>query len=322
MKWPITCAAGTKTASRLRNSVYECVYEAVLMEMEPAPVEPTQIPVEMEEAPPEKTVDEQFTERLASLAVDLDKIERKRKVFLDGFAAHGEDVAYSLGAADGERQLDNLVRGGLEVAEQYMRVLIELDGFVGMQPENRERRKALVVDIQKHLDEMEELNKKVNVTKMRVTKELAERKAAERAKREAEEKAKAEAEQARLEEERWKEEEQKREEAEEAARTAPAPAAAPHPRGKRRQKAAPVKAAPRQNQRYTKPVRDDVESESDGEEEETQAMPAPRLTPEEVVQAIDWSQMHFKPKFEVREVGNGIAVFASIPAGTVGRPCF
>ena len=70
------------------------------------------------------------------------------------------------------KEVENLMKRGIEVNELNMRIMLELDGFVGLNEQNRAKRKEVIIAIQNQLDENEQLMTKVKKTKTIVEKRI------------------------------------------------------------------------------------------------------------------------------------------------------
>ncbi|ELP93228.1 hypothetical protein EIN_055730 [Entamoeba invadens IP1] len=309
-------------ARSLYAATFGCINETIKMEEEKSGSSPSQseaenIPIANSEdnsKVPEVDVNVKFTERLKTLGVDLDKIDRKLKVFETQFDEHGEDVEYFMKAKSPSKEVENMIRGGIEINELSMKVLLDLDSYLGLNDENKSKRKDLIINIQDKLDEVEKKIKRLRVTKLKVDKKLDdERKVKEAIEQErlAKEKAMKEEEARKMEEEksedernqellaRQKEEEARKREEAERQRVI---------EERKEKKRKELEERQKQNQRYVKPKR----TYNEQEDEEHETMKEKKNYGEIIRNSIDWKAMKLPVKFGVQERGNNIVVVGNI----------
>ncbi|GAB1218970.1 hypothetical protein ENUP19_0010G0008 [Entamoeba nuttalli] len=304
----------TQMAQKIRNNIVECINENMRMEeekkQESKTPEMTNIPIsegnktEEKEIPKEteeERMNREFGEKMKSLDVELDKIKRKYTAFKKVFEEHGEDVEYLMKQEKAVKECENMIKNGIEVNEMNMKVLMDLDGFVGLNEENRKKRKDLVIQIQDELDEIEGMLKKLRVTKMKVEKrveEIEKQKQAmeEEKKKEEEEKQK----QAMEEEEKRKEEEEKEKAIKELKKK------------KEEEMKRKSGIGKEQNQRYVRPKKTQSEREEESKEEEKAIELKKKSSSERIREMIDWSKMKMSVKFQVSDRGNNVIVYGTI----------
>ncbi|GAB1222612.1 hypothetical protein ENUP19_0119G0002 [Entamoeba nuttalli] len=302
----------TQMAQKIRNNIVECINENMRMEeekkQESTTPEMTNIPIsegnktEEKEIPKEteeERVNREFGEKMKSLDVELDKIKRKYTAFKKVFEEHGEDVEYLMKQEKAVKECENMIKNGIEVNEMNMKVLMDLDGFVGLNEENRKKRKDLVIQIQDELDEIEGMLKKLRVTKMKVEKRVEE---IEKQKQAMEEEKKKEEE-----EKRKEEEEKKRKEEEEKEK-----AIKELKKKKEEEMKRKSGIGKEQNQRYVRPKKTQSEREEESKEEEKAIELKKKSSSERIREMIDWSKMKMSVKFQVSDRGNNVIVYGTI----------
>ncbi|GAB1220326.1 hypothetical protein ENUP19_0051G0027 [Entamoeba nuttalli] len=309
----------TQMAQKIRNNIVECINENMRMEeekkQESTTPEMTNIPIsegnktEEKEIPKEteeERVNREFGEKMKNLDVELDKIKRKYTAFKKVFEEHGEDVEYLMKQEKAVKECENMIKNGIEVNEMNMKVLMDLDGFVGLNEENRKKRKDLVIQIQDELDEIEGMLKKLRVTKMKVEKRVEE---IEKQKQAMEEEKKKEEEEKRKEEEekRKEEEEKKRKEEEEKEK-----AIKELKKKKEEEMKRKSGIGKEQNQRYVRPKKTQSEREEESKEEEKAIELKKKNSSERIREMIDWSKMKMSVKFQVSDRGNNVIVYGTI----------
>ncbi|EDR25062.1 hypothetical protein, conserved [Entamoeba dispar SAW760] len=272
------------------------------------PPEMTNIPIsegnktEEQESPKEteeERVNREFGEKMRSLEIELDKIKRKYIAFKKVFEEHGEDVEYLMKQEKAVKECENMIKNGIEVNEMNMKVLMDLDGFVGLNEENRKKRKDLVIKIQEELDEIEGMVKKLRVTKMKVEKRVEEIEKQKQA----------------MEEEKKKEEEEKRKEEEEKKKAEEEKERAIEELKKKKEEEMKRKSGigKQQNQRYVRPKKTQSEREEESKEEEEKAIELEKKSnSERIREMIDWSKMKMNVKFQVSDRGNNVIVYGTI----------
>ncbi|EDS89587.1 glutamic acid-rich protein precursor, putative [Entamoeba histolytica HM-1:IMSS] len=288
----------TQMAQKIRNNIVECINENMRMEeekkQESTTPEMTNIPIsegnktEEKEIPKEteeERVNREFEEKMKSLDVELDKIKRKYTAFKKVFEEHGEDVEYLMKQEKAVKECENMIKNGIEVNEMNMKVLMDLDGFVGLNEENRKKRKDLVIQIQDELDEIEGMLKRLRVTKMKVEKRVEEI-----------EKQK----QAMEEEEKRKEEEEKEKAIKELKKK------------KEEEMKRKSGIGKQQNQRYVRPKKTQSEREEESKEEEKAIELEKKSSSERIREMIDWSKLKMSVKFQVSDRGNNVIVYGTI----------
>ncbi|BFU18073.1 glutamic acid-rich protein precursor, putative [Entamoeba histolytica] len=295
----------TQMAQKIRNNIVECINENMRMEeekkQETTTPEMTNIPIsegnktEEKEIPKEteeERVNREFEEKMKSLDVELDKIKRKYTAFKKVFEEHGEDVEYLMKQEKAVKKCENMIKNGIEVNEMNMKVLMDLDGFVGLNEENRKKRKDLVIQIQDELDEIEGMLKRLRVTKMKVEKRVEE---IEKQKQAMEEEKKKEEE-----EEKRKEEEEKEKAIKELKKK------------KEEEMKRKSGIGKQQNQRYVRPKKTQSEREEESKEEEKAIELEKKSSSERIREMIDWSKLKMSVKFQVSDRGNNVIVYGTI----------
>ena len=314
----------TETAQYIFTQLIGCINENVQMEVEEMEKEKREqeerekqmkqnevknIPIDESESndveEKKDTVNESFENRMKTISVDLDKIKRKFDSFKESCNEYGENIEYFMKKERPMKEVENLLRRGIEVNELNMRIMFELDNFVGLNEQNRAKRKEIIISIQNQLDENEQLMTKVKKTKTIVEQriEILEKKKQmeeERLKKEEEEKKKNQMKSMSEENENESEEEDDDDESESLEENE-------EMKQKEIFKNKQKQRQTENNQRYVKPK--DIKQEYEQPIEKiNQKSFAERLR-----EIINWNEMHFTPHFDVNEQGNTIIISSTIP---------